>query len=84
MAKRVPGLFDIDERLAELSAKGNDLEPVKALADFERFRARNSAPEYNSNIHGGGQGDMTGRMCVHSGCKVCSFRERIFLEEANH
>ncbi|MGB5086222.1 MAG: transposase, partial [Methylocystis silviterrae] len=31
MAKGTPGFFDVDERLAELSAKGDDLERVKAL-----------------------------------------------------
>ena len=39
MAKGTPGFFDVDERLAELSAKGDDLERVKALVDFEMFRA---------------------------------------------
>jgi IS5 family transposase len=38
MIDRAPGLFDIDERLADLSAKGDDLERVKALVDFEIFR----------------------------------------------
>jgi len=38
MAKGRPGFFDVDERLAELSAKGDDLECVKALVDFEMFR----------------------------------------------
>jgi len=38
MAKRMPGFFDVDERLAELSAKGDDLERVKSLIDFEMFR----------------------------------------------
>jgi hypothetical protein len=38
MADRTPGLFDVDDRLAELSAKGDDLERVKALVDFEIFR----------------------------------------------
>ena len=28
----------VDDRLAELSAKGDDLERVKALVDFEIFR----------------------------------------------
>ena len=35
---REPGLFDIDARLRELSAKGDDLERVNALVDFEAFR----------------------------------------------
>jgi transposase, IS5 family len=33
------GLFDVDLRLAELSAKGDDLERLKAVVDFEIFRA---------------------------------------------
>jgi hypothetical protein len=33
-----PGLFDIDERLKELSAKGVDLERLNAIVDFELFR----------------------------------------------
>jgi transposase, IS5 family len=39
MVKRTPGFFDVDKRLAELSAKGDDLERVKGLVDFEMFRA---------------------------------------------
>jgi transposase, IS5 family len=31
MAERMPGFFDVEERLRELSAKGDDLERVKAL-----------------------------------------------------
>ena len=38
MIDRAPGLFDIDERLADLSAKGDDLERVTSLVDFEMFR----------------------------------------------
>jgi IS5 family transposase len=34
-----PGFFDIDERLRELSSKGDDLERLKRLVDFELFRA---------------------------------------------
>ena len=33
-----PGFFDFDERLAALSAKGDDLERMKALVEFEMFR----------------------------------------------
>ncbi len=40
MAKGTLGFFYLDERLAELSAKGDDLERVKALVDFEMFRGR--------------------------------------------
>ena len=32
------GFFDIDERLRELSAKGDDLERLNAIVDFEVFR----------------------------------------------
>jgi IS5 family transposase len=38
MTREAPGFFDIDERLAELSAKGDDLERLSALVDFELFR----------------------------------------------
>lgn len=34
-----PGFFDVDERLKELSAKGDDLERLNAVVDFELFRA---------------------------------------------
>ena len=34
-----PGFFDIDERLRELSSKGDDLERLTRLVDFELFRA---------------------------------------------
>ena len=34
-----PGFFDIDERLREMSSKGDDLERLKRLVDFELFRA---------------------------------------------
>jgi IS5 family transposase len=33
------GFFDIDERLKELSAKGDDLERLNVIVDFEVFRA---------------------------------------------
>src|SRR5215203_2402488 len=32
------GFFDLDERLSELSAKGDDLERLNGLVDFELFR----------------------------------------------
>ncbi len=34
-----PGFFDVDMRLEELSAKGDDLERLKGIVDFEIFRA---------------------------------------------
>ena len=33
-----PGLFDLEDRLARLSAKGDELERLAAVVDFERFR----------------------------------------------
>jgi IS5 family transposase len=35
---RQPGFFDVEERLAALSAKGDVLEKLDRLVDFERFR----------------------------------------------
>ena len=35
---RQPGFFDVEDRLRELSAKGDYLERIAALVDFERFR----------------------------------------------
>jgi len=32
------GFFDVDERLKELSAKGDTLERLKGVVDFEVFR----------------------------------------------
>ena len=36
---RQPGLFGVSDRLRELSAKGDDLERIAALVNFEIFRA---------------------------------------------
>ena len=33
------GFFDVEERLKELSAKGDALERLSAVVDFELFRA---------------------------------------------
>ena len=55
MADRSPGFFDFDERLAELSAKGDDLERVKALVDFEMFRPALEAAVPRSNRSRGGR-----------------------------
>lgn len=38
MVDRAPGFFDVDDRLAALSAKGDDLGGLKAVVDFEVFR----------------------------------------------
>jgi hypothetical protein len=34
-----PGVFDVEERLKELSAKGDELERLNAVVDFEVFCA---------------------------------------------
>jgi len=36
---RQPGFFDVEERLRELPAKGDDLERIAVLVDFAMFRA---------------------------------------------
>lgn len=36
---RQAGLFDIEERLGDLSAKGDELERINALVNFEAFRS---------------------------------------------
>ena len=33
------GFFDVDERLKQLSAKGDSLERLNTVVDFELFRA---------------------------------------------
>ena len=33
-----PGFFDLEDRLARLSAKGDELERLSAVVDFELFR----------------------------------------------
>src|SRR6195952_5448271 len=38
MMGQQPGFFDVDGRLRELSAKGDDLERIAPLVDFEMFR----------------------------------------------
>jgi hypothetical protein len=40
MAKGAHGFFDVDARLAELSAKGDDLERVNARVDLRCFGQR--------------------------------------------
>ena len=55
MADRSPSFFDFDGRLAELSAKGDDLERVKALVDFEMFRPALEAAVPRSDRSKGGR-----------------------------
>ena len=53
---RHPGLFDVSDRLQQLSAKGDDLERIARLVDFEMFRAdlvsRVIDSEWNVRIDG--------------------------------
>jgi hypothetical protein len=39
LCQRHPGLFDLDERAAKLTALGDPLVTLKAAIDFEAFRA---------------------------------------------
>ena len=55
MATGVPGFFDMDERLAELSSKGDDLERVNAVVDFELFRASLEAAVARADRSKGGR-----------------------------
>jgi hypothetical protein len=55
MVDRSPGFFDFDDRLAELSAKGDDLELVKALVDFDMFRPALEAAVPRSDRSKGGR-----------------------------
>jgi transposase, IS5 family len=50
-----PGFFDIDERLKELSAKGDALERLNAVVDFELFRADLEAAVPRSDRSKGGR-----------------------------
>jgi IS5 family transposase len=55
MVDRSPGFFDVDLRLADLSAKGDDLERLKALVDFEMFRPALEAAVPRSDRSKGGR-----------------------------
>ena len=55
MSSRSPGFFDVDERLVELSAKGDDLERVKTLVDFEIFRSVLAAAVPRADRSNGGR-----------------------------
>ena len=49
------GFFDIDERLKQLSAKGDSLERLQAVIDFELFRADLERAEPRSDRMKGGR-----------------------------
>lgn len=55
MVDRAPGFFDVDDRLAALSAKGDDLGRLKAVVDFEMFRPALEAAVPRSDRSKGGR-----------------------------
>src|SRR6476659_7336376 len=55
MAERMSEFFDVEERLQELSAKGDDLERIKALVDFEIFRPALEAAVSRADCSKGGR-----------------------------
>jgi len=49
-----PGLFDVDERYASLSAAGDPLERLRAVVDFELFRGElDTALDRSDRARGG-------------------------------
>jgi len=52
---RQAGFFDVDGRLRELSAKGDDLERIAGLVDFEMFRPELEQAVLRSNGAKGGR-----------------------------
>ena len=50
-----PGFFDVDERLAALSAAGDPLERLSAVVDFELFRSVLAAALVRSDRSRGGR-----------------------------
>ena len=65
---RQAGLFDIEERLRDLSAKGDDLERVNGLVDFEAFRPELERAVPRSDRAKGG--DETGALAKVEAAKV--------------
>ena len=53
-----PGLFDLDERYAALSKRGDPLEWLAAVVDFEMFRADLEAALDRSDRSRGGRPAM--------------------------
>ena len=50
-----PGWFDVDGRLRELSAKGDALERLGDLVDFELFRPVRRASKTRRAVHAAGR-----------------------------
>ena len=55
MVDQSPSFFDFDDRMAALLAKGDDLERVKALVDFEMFRPALEAAVLRADRSKGGR-----------------------------
>ncbi|OAI22820.1 hypothetical protein A1351_20415 [Methylosinus sp. R-45379] len=54
MTREAPGFFEVDEWLAELSAKDDDLERLNTLVDFDLFRrAREAVVPHGDRSKGG-------------------------------
>ena len=53
-----PGLFDLDERYAALSKRGDPLERLAGVVDFEMFRADLDAALDRSDRSRGGRPPM--------------------------
>ncbi|GGJ45181.1 hypothetical protein GCM10011320_60750 [Neoroseomonas lacus] len=55
-----PGFFDVEDRLRELSAKGDDFEWIAMLVDFAMFRAEldRAVPRFDCTKGGGPAFDL--------------------------
>ena len=51
MAERMLVFFDVDERVSEVSAMGEDFERVKSLVDFEMFQEALKAPAQHADCN---------------------------------
>ena len=68
---RQAGLFDVEERLRELSAKGDDLERISGLVDFEAFRPELERAVPRSDRARGGR-DASKNRCALDGSVIHS------------
>jgi IS5 family transposase len=64
-----PGFFDIDVRLGELSAKGDDLERLKGIVDFEIFRADLERTVPRADRAKGGRPRLRPARVAHGRCR---------------
>jgi hypothetical protein len=63
------GFFDVDERLKELSAKGDQLERLSAIVDFELFRPDLEKAVPRSDGAKGDRPSITSSCSRSSSCK---------------